>query len=455
MDQAMRSSVLMESVRKLLRKGALGPCYNLLSKLRPADTAALFRQLTDKEGPALFRVLRERNEELAGAVLGEIHPTVAAVDLLAGLDAEKVAAILHFIPADDAADLVSSMPEELAEEVLGLLGKEELRDVEGLLHHEEETAGRIMTPHFLALSEDTSVEEAIKALRSSESLEMVFYLYVLDAHRHLIGVISLRQLLLVAPETQLQSIMIRDVVSVRSNMDQEEVARIVQKYDLLAVPVVDEGNHLIGIITIDDIIDVIRDEATEDFYRLVGISEQERLLRSPLKSARVRLPWLFATFLGGVLASVIVSRFSDVLSRMVVLAGFMPVVLGMGGNLGSQSATITVRGLATGRIATKQVWGLIFKETRVALLLGTLYGAALIVAAIWVLKIPTRLGIVVGVSLLVTMLLGATIGSMLPVLFDKLRIDPAVATGPFVTTTVDILGILTFFSLASHFGFES
>ena len=450
----LRGPVLLESVRKLLRKSAVGHCFNLLSKLRPADTAVLFRHLTENEAKALFRILRERDEGLAAEVLAEtMTPPEAAVDLLAGLDAKQIAQILNHIPADDAAELVSAMPEEMAEEILGLLGQKELREVEGLLHHEEETAGRIMTPHFLALREDTSVGEAIQAIQSGESLEMVFYLYVVDHHDHLIGVLSLRQLLLVGPDTKLCDIMTRDVVSVGADRDQEEVARIVQRYDLLAIPVLDPENHLIGIITIDDIIDVIRDEATEDFYRLVGTSEQERALRSPWKSAWVRMPWLFAPFLGGILASLLVSHFSYLLDKMVLLAGFMPVINGMGGNLGSQSATITVRGLATGRISPKHVGWLVFKETRTALIVGFTYGAVLVGVSGWLLD-SYRLGLIIGISLCVTMLVGVTFGSLLPVLFAKFRIDPAVATGPFVTSSIDVVGIFTFFGLVSLLGFR-
>lgn len=454
LNSARRGPVLLESIRKLLRKGAAGHTYNLVRKMRPADIAVLFRHLADHEGKALFRLMRERDEKLAAGVLGEVNPPHAAVELLGGLETRQVAGILTHFPTDDAAELVSAMPDEMADEVLGLLGKKELREVEGLLHHDEETAGRIMTPHFLALGEDTSVGDAIRAIQTAESLEMVFYLYVVDQHDHLIGVISLRQLLLVGPETKLRAIMAGDVVSVRADTDQEEVARIVQRYDLLAIPVVDEENRLIGIITIDDIIDVIRDEATEDFYRLVGASEQERILRSPVKSARVRMPWLLATFVGGILASLIFKHFAVSLQTRVtvLLAGFIPVILGMGGNLGSQSATITVRGLATGRIAPKQVWWLIFKEIRIALMLGFLYGAILALLSIIVLDSGIGLGAVIGGSLCGSMVVGALIGSMLPVLFEKIRIDPAVATGPFVTTSVDMLGIFMFFGLANYFG---
>ena len=228
------------------------------------------------------------------------------------------------------------------------------------------------------------------------------------------------------------------------------MARIASSYDLLAVPVVDEHNVLAGIITIDDVIDVMREEATEDFYKLAGTSDEERLMKSTLRSAAIRLPWLFAAFLGGLLAAMLIKEYLPLLSRVTMLVCFIPVVLGMGGNIGTQAATIMVRGLSTGRISLRHVGGVIFKEIRIALLLGVIYGILLGAAATFLVGMSNPAAFIVGLALLASMAIAAIIGSMLPMLLKLVHIDPAVATSPFVTTSVDLLGLLAFFGLAGR-----
>jgi len=244
--------------------------------------------------------------------------------------------------------------------------------------------------------------------------------------------------------------MVPEVIAVAPDTDQEEVARYVARYDLLAVPVVDGQNVLAGIVTIDDVIDVMREEATEDFYKLAGTSDEERLVKSTLRSAGIRLPWLFAAFVGGLVAAMLIKGYAPLISEAVLLVCFLPVVLGMGGNIGTQAATIMVRGLSTGRISLRHVGGVIFKEIRIALLLGTIYGLLLALAAVFLVGLDNTAGAMVGLSLLVSMALAAVVGSMLPMLLKLAHIDPAVATSPFVTTAVDLLALLAFFGLASR-----
>src|SRR5437867_11646431 len=459
MARDAKQIVLLDSLRKLQRRGATTHLVNLLQKVRPADIAPMLQYLAEQERIGLVAVLAEKAPSLASRIIGEIHP-VQAAELLSALPAESAARVLQELPSDDAAQFVSELPAEFGQRLLSLMKGEEAAEVQELLVYPEETAGRIMTPDVFALHEDTLVEDAIRALQQNKEAEMVFYLYVVDDRNHLVGVLSLRQLLLNDPKVRLKEIMTTDVIRVRTDTDQEEVARVASKYDLLAVPVVDDHNKLVGIITIDDVIDVAREEATEDFYKLAGTSDEERLTLSAAHSVRSRLPWFFATFIGGLAVAGMVWAFSGsgLLSRSVVLVGFIPVILGMGGNLGTQSSTIIVRGLATGRIDMRQVWRVILKELRTAVVLGMVYGGLLAVAAAILYRRPlsqsghplSTLAILLGVSLFCSMMIAASIGSLVPVVLQRVGIDPAVATAPFVTTSVDVLGSMVFLILSSR-----
>jgi magnesium transporter len=306
-----------------------------------------------------------------------------------------------------------------------------------------------MLPDFIALKEETTAREAIEALQKDYvDIEMPFYLYVVDDHSHLVGIISLRQLVVVSPEKQLKSIMTTDVMSVQTNTDQEEVARIVARYNILAVPVVDQNNELVGIVTVDDVIDIIREEATEDILKMAGAGEGLVESQSVLKSTRIRLPWLLASWFGGVIAFFIIGHFESTLNKLVYLAAFIPVIMGMGGNIGTQSCTIVVRGLATGRIDIKQMWGVVRKELAIGFLSGFIYGLLLGMVAslrydMW------ALGFTVGLAVTLSMTIAAMVGSLLPMVFARINIDPAVATGPFVTTSIDILSVFFYFQIAT------
>ena len=269
--------VVLDSVKRLMRMGATANLVNLLQKQYPADLAQLFSELPDKERQTAFTLLAERNSKLAMEALSELGPEAAAA-LLRDRTAEEIVKLTQELPSDDAAALIDYLPEELSSAVLELLQKRPAGgDVGDLLEYAEKTAGRIMNPKVFALAEDITAGEAITALQGSRDVEVVFYLYVIDVRRHLVGVVSLRRLLLVAPDTPLKRIMTTDLISVRAEMDQEEVARLVASYNLLAIPVVDEENKLVGVITVDDVIDVIKDEATEDVYRLAGVAGHDRV----------------------------------------------------------------------------------------------------------------------------------------------------------------------------------
>src|SRR5688572_18624525 len=277
--------------------------------------------------------------------LAELEPEAGAA-LLSDRSADEIVKLTQELPSDDAAAIIDHLPEQLAAAVLELIQKRPAGgDVGELLEYKEQTAGRIMNPKVFALSEDVTAAEAITALQGSRDVEMVFYLYVIDVRRHLVGVVSLRRLLLVPPVTPLKRIMTTDLISVRADMDQEEVARQVASYNLLAIPVVDEENKLVGVITVDDVIDVIKDEATEDVYRLAGVSSDDRVFTRFTESLRKRVPWLMVNLVTAFVAAFVVGLFQTSISSVTALAVFMPVVAGMGGNAATQTLTVIVRGI--------------------------------------------------------------------------------------------------------------
>src|SRR5438067_2654213 len=308
--------VVLDSVRRLIRLGATANLVNLLQKQHPADLAQVFSELNDKERATSFSLLVERNGKLAMEALSELGPEAGAA-LLSDRSADEIARLLQELPSDDAAAIVDYLPEELRASVLELIEKRPGDEVGELLEYAEQTAGRIMNPKVFALSEDMTVAESITALQGSRDVEMVFYLYVVDGRRHLVGVASLRRLLLVPPSTPLKRIMTTDLISVRADTDQEEVARQVASYNLLAIPVVDEENKLVGVITVDDVIDVIKDEATEDIYRLAGVSSDERVFTPAVESLRKRFPWLLVNLATAFIAMGVVWLFRHTVSAWV------------------------------------------------------------------------------------------------------------------------------------------
>src|SRR5512145_944655 len=303
--------VVLDSVKRLQRMGATANLVNLLQKQHPADLAQLFSELADKDRQSAFALLVERNSRLAMEALSELGPEGGAA-LLADRSAEEIGKLLQELPSDDAAAIIDYLPEELSAAVLELIQKRPAGgDVGELLEYPERTAGRIMNPKVFALSEDMTAGEAITAVQSARDVEVVFYLYIIDNRRHLVGVASLRRLLLVPPSTPLKRIMTTDIISVRADMDQEEVARQVASYNLLAIPVVDNENKLVGVITVDDVIDVIKDEATEDVYRLAGVSSDDRVFTPATESLRKRLPWLIVNLVTAFAAASVVAIFEE------------------------------------------------------------------------------------------------------------------------------------------------
>ncbi len=444
-----RIDLVLDSVKRLLRIGATANLLNLLQKQHPADLAQIFGELADKDREAAFSLLTERNGRLAMEAVSELGPEAGAA-LLATRSAEEIAKLAQEIPSDDAAALIDYLPEELSAAVLDLMRPKESGVVENLLEYDEQTAGRIMNPHVFALNEDLTVGEAITELQSARDVEMVFYLYVVDERRHLVGVVSLRRLLLVSPETPLKRIMTADLLSVRVDTDQEEVARLVASYNLLAIPVADEENKLVGVITVDDVIDVIKDEATEDIYRLAGVAGDERAFTPAGESLRKRLPWLGVNLVTAFLAASVVALFEDTISQITALAVFMPIVAGMGGNAATQTLTVIVRGIALGELNWGNSRKALMKEAVVGIGNGLVLGFVAAAVA-WATRGNPVLGLVLCAAMIINMFVAATAGTLVPLGLRAVNVDPALASSVFITTLTDVFGFLAFLGLATVF----
>jgi magnesium transporter len=440
------NKILVESIKRLLRRDATSHLLKIVKKTHAADLASVFDFLSIQNQRRLFKLINDVS--LKGEIFSNLDEDTF-LGIVDGMNLDDIVEILDLMPRDDVADLLGCMPVEKSDAILEKMKKEGSKEVEGLLHYEDDTAGGIMVPEFIALQEDTTAGEAIQSLQKEHlDVEMPFYLYVVDANGNLIGVSSLRQLVMVPSNTPLKNFMTTDVFAVKTSMDQEEVAKIVARYDILAVPVVDDTNKLVGIITVDDVIDIIREEATEDILKMVGVGEEFVETTSIFKNIKMRMPWLFASCIGGIIASFIIGYFQSSLSKLAYLAAFIPVIMGMGGNIGVQSATITVRGLATGRLSIRDLWSVVSKQILVGLMLGLFYG--FVVGLVAQLKYSRELfALAVGLGVLSSMTLAALAGSLVPMTLAKINIDPAIASGPFVTTAIDIISVSFYFIIAT------
>ena len=440
------NKILVDSVKRLLRRGAISHLSKIVDKTHGADLSVLFRSLSLDQQRRLFDMITDVEQK--GILFSELEEDTFQ-DLIEDMPIEAIVEILESMPADDVADIIGRLPEDRSQDILDKMKKAESEEVEDLLRYDDDTAGGIMVPDFIALKEDVTAREAIESLQKEHSdVEMAFYLYVVDEYGKLVGVSSLRQLVVVPPEKPLKEFMSTDVFSVQTDMDQEEVARIVARYDILAVPVVDDTNRLVGVVTVDDVIDILRKEATEDILKMAGAGEEFVETKSILKSTRIRLPWLFASCIGGLFAFFIIGKFESSILKYAYLAAFIPVIMGMGGNIGTQSSTIVVRGLATGRLNVRDIWSVVLKELSIGVILGIVYGA--LIGSVAQLRYSMEaLAISVGLAVVSSMSVAALVGSLVPMAFARINIDPAVATGPFVTTAIDIISVFFYFMIAT------
>ena len=446
MATSERTTILTETVKRLIRRDAKTHLSKIVNKTHAADLSLILQALPKDQQFILFELVDELEKK--GVLLSELDQDTFT-GLVENLDADQLAAIFNEIPNDDVADLLARLPEELSQTILSKMHKDDSKEVEDLMQYDDDTAGGIMVPEFLALNGNMTAREAIATIQKEENLEieMPFYVYVVDDEGRLTGVVSLRQLVVTSPEKALKNFMYKPVYSVTPDTDQEEVAKLVARYDILAVPVVDEENKIIGVVTVDDVLDVLREEATADMLKMAGVGEEYADSKSVWKGFKIRTPWLVASCIGGIIAASIIVLFGGTLALFPFLAAFQPVISGMGGNVGSQSATIVVRGIATGRIEVGSMAKIIGKELAIGFAMGVMYG--IVVGIIAQFKINVGMvGLVVGAALMFSMTIAALMGSALPILFSRMKIDPAVATGPFVTTFVDIVSITLYYLIA-------
>jgi magnesium transporter len=449
MPPLRRIDVVLDSVKRLQRIGATANLLNLLQKQHPADLAEVLGDLRPLERRSAFDVLLGHNSRLAMEALSELDAEVGDA-LLANRPPDELARLFLELATDDAAALIDRLPDELSAEVLARMRRKDSVDVQHLLGYGDQTAGRIMNPEVFALAEDLTAGEAIEALQRSREVEMVFYLYVVDERRHLVGVVSLRRLLLVSPETPLKRIMTSELIKARVDTDQEEVAQEVANYNLLAIPVVDDENRLVGIITVDDVIDVIKDEATEDFLRLAGVSADEHVFTSPWEAWRKRLPWLAVNLVAATLAALVVREFQATVEQVVALAALMTVVASMGGNAATQTLTVIVRGIALGELTWSNSRRVLGKEALVGIGNGIVLGAGGAGVAWGVFGNP-YVGAILALAMVINLLIAAIAATLIPIALRALKIDPALASAVFITTMTDVFGFFAFLGLATAF----
>jgi magnesium transporter len=439
--------IALQKIKEYIRDKAREPLLRLLEDMQPVDKAEIFDELSEDEIAGIFRLLED---EEAAAVLEEMDEA-GYEGLVERLGVARASRIIREMSTDDAADLLSELPPDKVSDILSHMDHEDAEEVRELLYYSEDTAGGLMTNEYVHVPEEVTVVQAIELVRQqAKDAEMVYYIYVVDENDKLVGTLSFRQLLLAQSEDRIQNVMVTNVISVQPAVDQEEVARIVAKYNFLAVPVVDIYGKLLGIVTVDDIIDVIHEEATEDMLYMVGYkpSEASEFELSAWEQAKKRMPWMLVLLFGGVLAGQIIKNFADTLQSFVMLAFFIPVMGGVAGNAANQSLAVVLRGLTTGELGLRQIGAVVLRESRVGLLMGL--GCGLVLALLAYLgQGNPMLGIVTGAALTVNMMTAATLGGLMPVLSKRSGIDPAVVSGPLITMVVDMISMFIFFGLAT------
>ncbi len=445
MNQAGENELI--AVRALLVETDQVALQLKLAAMHPSDIAEIVSELEPPEQAAIIALL---TDETAALVFGEIDYEDQA-SLLQTIGSGRAAEILDEMPPDDIADLLGEMEPQDAHAYLELVETGEAEDIRELMEYPEDTAGGIMTTEFIALRESMTVAAAIETLRQmAAEAETVYYAYVVNHKQRLLGVLSFRELIMAQPGTVIREIMRTKVISADVGDDQEVVARIAQKYNLLAVPVVDKENRLLGIVTFDDVMDVIEAEAPEDMYRMGSnvAPEENEFSLGVWHRAKKRLPWLVGLLFGELAAGNVIKGFSGIVEAVTVLAFFIPVMAGEAGNAATQSLALVVRGLATGDIEVRDIWTVVTKELRVGVLVGVVCGLTMAALAYFWQRSPA-IGLVTGLALTLNIIVAAFLGGFFPVVIKRLGLDPAVASGPFITTLTDVISMFIFFSLAT------
>lgn len=448
-----RREVLLETTRELLEQRDLQGLRLILNNQHAADLAELMRQLDEDQQS---QVLKSLADALAADVLAEMDPQ-AALSIAEEMGHEELSDLVEEMEPDDAADLLGDLPEADSNRVLELMEEEGAAQVRELLTHEEDTGGGIMTSRLIALRPEMTVADAVARLRTwaEQDHEDVHYLYVVDEAGRLTGSVSLRKLILARGNARIGELAEQTLIAVRTDTDQEEVARLFSEYDLLAVPVVDDEGKLVGRVTIDDVVEVIHQEATEDIYVMAATSSEELEARSVAGVVRRRLPWLLVCVVGTFISGSVINLFQNTIASLKGLLIFVPAIMAMGGNTGLQATTVTVRGLATGQLQSGGLLLAAFRELRIGLVMGAILGVLFLgVSQVW--TGTPLIGVCVGSAMVVAVVFSVVLGVLIPVLFRSLGVDPAVASGPLITTLNDGLSLGLYFTIAAqllrHFG---
>jgi magnesium transporter len=442
--------MLQDTLKRLMRRQAAGSLEKVLNKTHAADLAFLLPHFSSHERKLLFE--RCANDERRAEILAQADSDVAA-QVLENLQRDLAVELLHRMEPDDVSDLMEHLPEELADELLARMRAAERSELEELARYDSATAGGIMSPRFFALHRDTTANGAIEALhRADADVEMAFYVYVVNEVGQLLGVVSLRQLVTSKPDKTLFEIMISDVIRVSPDVDQEEVARLASRYGLLAIPVVNGSNKLLGIVTIDDVIDVLREEATEDILRMAGAGDELVEQKTVLVSAAKRLPWLLATGVGGALGALLIAAYATTLASFNPLIYFVPVVLGLAGVTGLQSSALLSQSIAQGRMDLASLGYAFLRQAASGLLLGVISGGLVALFAwLWLIRGQggqVMAAVVLGSGIAAAMAAASALGVLLPILLVKARVDPALASGPAVAIAADLVGLFIYLFVA-------
>jgi len=442
----MVQEAIVDEVRELLAARNRDGVAELAERLNPSDWADVVPLLSPEEVAILIQWLPD---EHVPDLLAELDPAAAAA-ILRTLSRNQAAAVLEAMDPDDAADVVEELPDAEAQQILIEMAPEEAAELRELLAYPAETAGGLMTPAFVAISPDLRADQAIAALRHvAEQAETLYYVYVIDEAEHLLGVLSLYKLVLTQPDTVVRELMVTNAIRVRADADQEEAARLLTDHNLLALPVVDEENRLLGIITQDDIADVLQEEATEDIERLGGSQPLDvpyRLATIPLLFRR-RIVWLLALFVAEAYTGTVMRAFEDELARVVALSFFVPLLIGTGGNVGSQVTTTLVRAMAVGEVRLRDVKWVFGKEIVVGLAMGAVM-AAVAFGRSEILGVGSDVGVVVALTISAICVWSSAVAAILPMVLRRLRVDPAVVSAPLITTLVDGTGLVIYFTIA-------
>ncbi|MGD6872053.1 magnesium transporter [Sutcliffiella horikoshii] len=443
----MTEDQIILNIITFLKDGKRKAFQDIIEELQPYDTGVIYQQLPEKHK---VRFLTYLTIEQLTALIQELNQELQ-LEVLQKIGVEKSAKVMDRMDNDDLASLFDEMDPDVKGRFLAKMNKEESTAVQDLMKYEAETAGRLMTNRYVWIPQEYTVREVVDKLKSfAELAETINYLYVIDEEKRLVGVVSYRDLILADAHEKIQEIMFSRVISVHVDTDQEEVANIIERYDFLAVPVVDDEKTLIGIITVDDVIDVVIQEANEDIEKLSASGKDIDFDTPALVASARRLPWLILLLFIGLISGSIISGFEDTLGTVVALAFFMPMIAGMTGNTGTQSLAVIVRGLISRDLDKKLVTKVVLRELGVGITIGITCAILIaIIAFVW--RGDLILGMVVGVSLFFTLIIGTLAGTIIPLILYKLNIDPAIASGPLITTVNDILSLLIYFGIATAF----